>query len=126
MDATRTWTTDGGPPDLLGAPSEARSQVRAVCRHLDADLVADASLVASELVTNAVQHGVPPVELTVTWGVDDVHVAVRDHSLAEPWIRTRRPGQGGFGVQVVDALAATWGVMPERGGKLVWARLQGG
>ena len=124
MDSTRTWTSDdGGPADLLDAPAEARRQVQALCGHLDADLVADASLVVSELVTNAVQHGEPPVELIVTPGSDEVHLAVRDHSPAEPLPRVIRSSDGGFGVHVVDALAATWGVIPEPTGKLVWARL---
>jgi two-component sensor histidine kinase len=124
MDATRTWTSaDDGPADLLDAPSEARRQVQAVCRHLDADLVADAALVVSELVTNAVQHGRPPVELTVTPGPDDVHLAVRDRSPVEPRSSVIRAAEGGFGVRVVDTLATTWGVIPEPAGKLVWARL---
>jgi anti-sigma regulatory factor (Ser/Thr protein kinase) len=133
VDATRTWTcAAGGSAELLAAPSEARRDVQAVCGHLDADLVADASLVVSELVTNAVQHGEPPVELTVTSGPDDVHLAVRDHSPVEPRNAGARPADRGhdvpargFGVGLVDTLASTWGVVPEPSGKLVWARLHG-
>ncbi|MBT2674378.1 ATP-binding protein [Streptomyces sp. ISL-14] len=105
------------------------------CWSLD-ELAGDAELIVSELVTNAVRHARPPVpswdepgrcRLTLQQPEPDtVRVWVTD---ASPHRVVRRtPGdeaEDGRGLDVVDALAAAWDVLPVKGGgKAVWAELK--
>ncbi|MFC4329904.1 ATP-binding protein [Streptomyces andamanensis] len=109
------------------AAGEARVMVATVLAvwHLPR-LVADAELVASELVTNAVRHARgPDVGMTVTrTGHAKVCVAVADGSPLLP-----RPGSGdlmaetGRGLCLVDGLSRDWGVTPCGRGKSVWAEV---
>ena len=87
-------------------------------------------LVASELVSNAILHSgcrdddVVSVELRLTpesvrCSVSDPH---RTSDLAEPAPADRR--QGGFGLRVVEQVAARWGAERERDGRYrVWAEV---
>ncbi len=80
-------------------------------------------LLVSELVTNAVLHGAPPVSLRIEMLRDRVHVAVADTSPRRPLAGlSRTDGMTGRGLGIVEALAAGWGVdsQPD-GGKVVWA-----
>lgn len=90
----------------------------------------DVMLVASELVTNAVLHSgctredVVSVEFRLT--PDAVTCSVSDpgrtDTLAEPALEERL--HGGFGLRVVDQLAARWGTEHENGGRYrVWAEV---
>ncbi|HET9718914.1 MAG TPA: ATP-binding protein [Solirubrobacteraceae bacterium] len=89
----------------------------------------DAMLVASELVTNAVQHsGCNPqdqLEVLVAHRERQLIISVLDPGVSQG---TARPngsadeGFGGFGLMVIQQLASQWG--EERGeGYRVWARL---
>jgi anti-sigma regulatory factor (Ser/Thr protein kinase) len=85
----------------------------------------DAALVISELVTNALRHGVGDV---VTRGVltDDheLHIAVTDSGSELPDVLPVDPSRvGGVGLHIVDRLSSRWGVSPFPGGKTVWATL---
>ncbi|MEU7389393.1 ATP-binding protein [Streptomyces tanashiensis] len=88
-----------------------------------------ASLVLSELLTNAVRHGhVPGREIEtrfarVPGGV--LRIEVHDASERRPLMSLPDDGaDGGWGLPLVDTLAAKWGVGDRRGpGKLVWAEL---
>jgi anti-sigma regulatory factor (Ser/Thr protein kinase) len=75
----------------------------------------DLRLLVTELVTNGVRHGSKrgPVEVAV--GVDDhvVRVEVSDggRGFSPPEApMPRTDGSGGWGLQLVDRLAARWGV----------------
>jgi anti-anti-sigma regulatory factor len=125
-------TVGPGPPILIGelapepgAPRHARSLATEACTRWGlAELSGPASLVASELVTNAVEHAGTPMTLRLTRRERCVHVAVRDGSPAEP--RLRRPlvtEAGGRGLLLVSSVATHWGVLPCRDGKVVWATL---
>ena len=53
-----------------------------------------------------------------------IRISVRDASSVIPELRQVGPAEGhGMGLQVVDALAGTWGVEVTAGGKAVWAQL---
>jgi anti-sigma regulatory factor (Ser/Thr protein kinase) len=86
----------------------------------------DACLLVSELVSNSVRHaGQPPgAPLRISaFAVDRiVRVEVEDRGRGEVRRRAADPGQGGFGLQLVDLLAARWGVNNERGTR-VWFEL---
>ncbi len=93
----------------------------------DAELVEDAELVTSELVTNAVMHAGTPVHVAVV--VDDAGVTleVHDRNAAPPRLgAAASPGaRAGRGLGLVDALSSDWGFARGRGGKVVWARFVG-
>jgi PAS domain S-box-containing protein len=93
-------------------------------RDLPAGLVADAVLATSELVTNAVLYGQPPIDLRMRIEGADVVVEVRDQAAHQP--RKLRPDdddEHGRGLQIVAALSARWGTRPTEEGKAVWCML---
>ena len=106
------------------APRTARCHVR------DTDLVApdrlaDAELLVSELVTNAVKYGPADekIRLIVAADTDRTRFTVHDLGLGPlPEMRADNdPAPGGHGLRLVDALADRWGV--ERGSIRVWFEL---
>lgn len=89
-------------------------------------LVDDAQLCTSELVTNAVRHA--GTEVVVTVRLDTcVTVAVDDRNpdLSHPVIaRAAHPwASGGRGLAIVEAVSSQWGVAPAAAGKCVWFSL---
>lgn len=84
----------------------------------------DAQLVISELVTNALRHGLGEVVARVQLTATEVQLSVTDAGQTLPELRPQRPGRiGGMGLFIVARLAADWGVAPFPGGKTVWAVL---
>lgn len=91
-------------------------------------LSADAGLLVAELAANAVLHGRVPgrdfeLRLTLLEGVLRVEVsdARRDR---RPAVRPpAHQAESGYGLRIVDAVAADWGVMDRLIGKTVWAEL---
>ena len=84
--------------------------------------VLDFELVASELVTNAITHGLPPIELRLHRSSDEVVLEVSDGSPVRP--RRQRPRAdvaGGRGLAIVETLSRRWGVRTLPEGKSVWA-----
>jgi hypothetical protein len=54
-----------------------------------------------------------------------IRISVRDASSVITELRHVGPAEGhGLGLQMVDALASTWGVEVTAGGKAVWASLR--
>jgi len=83
-----------------------------------------ASLVLSELVSNAVAHTRTDVDLTVSGHGQAVRVAVRDRSLRFPLDRPAGSLAAGPGLPMVAQLASACGVLPcAEGGGVVWAVL---
>jgi anti-sigma regulatory factor (Ser/Thr protein kinase) len=94
-------------------------------------LAEDATVIVSELVTNAVRHGgrcavVPdPVELILWRQSGQVVCAVTDPGADPPVLTQPDPfAEAGRGLHVVEALSATWGWTRLSGRrKAVWAAL---
>ncbi|MFB7942064.1 SpoIIE family protein phosphatase [Streptomyces sp. NPDC056049] len=81
-------------------------------------------LIVSELVTNAVRHGAPPVALRLLRGDAVLTVEVRDGSATAPHLRHAKAGdEGGRGLDICSTLADAWGVRYEGEGKTVWAEI---
>ena len=113
--------------DRPGAVREGRRYVQREVLALGAEeLVDDAVLVAAELLTNALQHGLPPVELRVSGSPGRIRIDVTDANPRPP-VRpqTSTTNMTGRGLALVQALCGQWGVQPEPGaGKTVWAELR--
>ena len=110
-------------------PSEvgrARRLVAEQCRLWGCgDLAADAELVVSELVTNALLHGDGQCEFRVSLSDAALRIQVIDAGAGMPDPRTvGQRDEHGRGLLLVSALCAAWGVeaLPG-GGKMVWAEL---
>jgi anti-sigma regulatory factor (Ser/Thr protein kinase) len=92
------------------------------------DLVDDAVLLTSELVTNAVVHAGTPVQVTCRLAHGAVEVVVLDHHPVQlipdphgaPVAAERTSGRG---LMLPAELASSWGVTYARTAKAVWFRL---
>jgi anti-sigma regulatory factor (Ser/Thr protein kinase) len=86
----------------------------------------DVVLVVSELVTNAVRYGygVPVLRLSGTSA--HVRVEVTDDNPTLPKPGTPRPAGGGWGLNLIQTLAADWGAVRRNGGKVVWCEMTAG
>ncbi len=124
MDENDHWGYRAVWPARPKYVREARDFVSARLRrhHLD-DLVPDAQLVVSELVTNAVVHAGTPFSVSLELLDDCVELVIGDGSPGELVARLPEPlALGGRGLQVVDECSASWGVRrAPGGGKAVWA-----
>lgn len=129
--------TPGPPPaGAVTLPSSPRSvaAARRFARALLAewglhDLVADAVLLLSELVTNAVVHvpeGAGEVELVLRRTADQLVAQVSDAGGCLPACAEAGPdSEGGRGMWLVEQIAARWGHHATGGGtgKTVWFAL---
>lgn len=111
-----------------GAARRGRDLVTEAClRWATPQLIAPASIVTSELVTNAVRHAGTPFELSLAHTPRYLHVAVRDR---DPRPAIRQEGEvlatSGRGLQIVERTALCWGSTPAHYGKVVWATLPAG
>ena len=89
------------------------------------DLVEDAEMVVSELVTNAILHGAGRCQLSAGLSDAALRLQVLDPGAGMPDPQDARRGdETGRGLVIVSALCAAWGVeaLPG-GGKVVWAEI---
>ena len=88
------------------------------------DLEMDASLVASELATNAVLHASSPFRASIDRSVGVVCIAVQDVAIdAAARQESTSQDASGRGMMIVDALSRRWGCDALPTGKVVWAEL---
>ena len=79
-------------------------------------------LLVSELVTNAIRHAQPPIQLrmildtTLSCEVSDASITAPHHRRAD------RYDEGGRGLMLVARLAARWGTRYTPTGKTIWAQ----
>jgi anti-sigma regulatory factor (Ser/Thr protein kinase) len=112
------------------APALARSHVRRTLRRWALPGVVESlTLVVSELVSNAVRHGRPPVELLLRRVGHGVRVDVHDEGSVFGPVKTTSDSdsedpdaEGGRGLPLIDAVSVDHGVdhIPNDG-KRVWA-----
>jgi hypothetical protein len=135
LDAARDHLGNGGhglpsiTEDLLplsGAARHGRNVATDACLRWDLpDLVAPASLICSELISNAIDHAGTMMQLKLSLGATYLFIAVRDGSPAEPVATTPAPtARRGRGLRIIAATAHSWGSVPAVDGKVVWASLQ--
>ena len=105
------------------AVQRVRDQVRAVLRawSVEPSVRDDVVLLTSELTTNAIVYGSPPIELRLRDAADHFVLEVFDSAAYLP--RRLRPtpdDEHGRGLQLVAMLAEQWGTRPTARGKAVW------
>jgi anti-anti-sigma regulatory factor len=117
--------------DLLpvsGAARQARNVATDACLRWDLpELLPPACLLASELVSNVVDHAHTMMTLRLTLRPRYLQIAVRDGAAEEPVLRTPRGDaetSRGRGLLLVDATASSWGWLPTEDGKVVWTSLR--
>lgn len=83
----------------------------------------DATLVASELLANAWQHGEPPIVACISGDAHRIRLEISDHSPRSPVRPTQSmSNMTGRGLALVKGLSSRWGVERSAdGGKVVWA-----
>lgn len=110
-------------PPVPMAATLAREFVRRCSSGLQPpDVIESIVLCVSELVTNAIDHAVPPFQLTVMRAPQRVRIEVADASVRLPVLRTADAGsERGRGIFILERVATSWGVVPTRAGKTVWA-----
>lgn len=115
-------------PADAASPTSARRFVERFCRaaELDEGLCSSAALLTTELVANAVKHGRSAAVLEAHLPPGLLRVSVHDEDPALPAVGPFDPtSEGGRGMQLVDGIAAAWGVeRDEHGGKSVWFELR--
>jgi anti-sigma regulatory factor (Ser/Thr protein kinase) len=135
-----TFTIQPAATCALGPQPESvkagRDFTRVTLRRWDfGDLTDVAELVVSELVTNALRHGVPSarmpaaeqcVRLRLLAQAPFVMCMVTDPGQGIPVIRDSGPAaESGRGLTVVEACCERWGWhLLDEGGKVVWALLR--
>lgn len=105
---------------------QARGTVRDLLTHAGLEGLADeATLLVSEVVTNAVLHAATRIELVCKLETGRLCVEVRDRSPVLPGRRHYHDdAMTGRGLGLVEQLASAWGVEPDStGGKTVWFEL---
>lgn len=94
---------------------------------VDGTVWEDLRLLVTELVTNGVRHGSERGPVNVSVAVEDAKVRVEVSDSGRGFSPPEAPmphldGTGGWGLQLVDRLAARWGVNVETG-TCVWFEL---
>ncbi|MEU6304068.1 ATP-binding SpoIIE family protein phosphatase [Streptomyces chartreusis] len=119
-DRVATWELEADPAVVARARSD-------VSRKLTdwglEELAFVAELVVSELVTNAIRYGRPPIRLRLIHD-RSLLCEVSDAGSTTPHLRRARVfDEGGRGLLLVAQLAGQWGTRHARRGKTVWAEL---
>ena len=85
--------------------------------------LATAELVVSELVANALRHGAGTIEVALARTNHAIRVEVSDDA-PNRLPRLRSAGaDGGYGLHMIDAVAAQWGYDVDGEHKTVWAEI---
>ncbi|MDI3408131.1 SpoIIE family protein phosphatase [Streptomyces cavernicola] len=117
-DRIAEWEVPSDP----AAVSRVRSEVT---RRLGGWGLAEATftmeLVVSELVTNAIRYGIPPVRLRLLYDRNSLICEVSDGSSTSPHLRrANTTDEGGRGLFLVAQFSERWGTRYTARGKVIW------
>lgn len=116
---------DGGISAPAAAREKSMQQVRRASPALAEAVERDLRLLVSELVANAVLHGGAqdgePVRLEVQVDGKCVRVAVTDPG--RTFLARGESGYGGWGLELVERVACSWGIERRDGMTTVWFEL---
>ncbi|MEU8703771.1 SpoIIE family protein phosphatase [Streptomyces sp. NPDC048565] len=105
------------------APSTARRLTSSTLAgwHVAGETGDATELIVSELVTNAVRYGSPPVELRLILD-RGLTCEIRDGSTTAPYMKyAGAVDEGGRGLFIISQLASVWGTRYAPDGKTVWS-----
>lgn len=107
------------------SPARARAFVRSTCREWECESVTDtASLVVSELVTNALLHAGTGSELRLTRVGGSLLIGVIDAGGGSPDVfDAQTEDEHGRGLVLISALSTAWGVDGDDERKTIWAQV---
>jgi PAS domain S-box-containing protein len=118
-DRIATWDLPAEPAVVAGARARAAGQLAAWGLE---QLTFTTELIVSELLTNAIRHAQPPIQVRMILD-DALSCEVSDGSSTAPHLRRAgRYDEGGRGLLLVASLAERWGSRPTRTGKTIWAQ----
>jgi serine phosphatase RsbU (regulator of sigma subunit) len=118
-DRAISWDLPAEPAAVAGARARAARQL--ADWGLD-ELTFPTEVLVSELVTNAIQHAQPPLQLRMILDTA-LSCEVADASSTAPHPRRAdRYDEDGRGLMLVAQIAARWGTRYTRSGKTVWAQ----
>lgn len=90
-----------------------------------------AALVVGELVTNAILHGLGPIDVALRLEAGPptarLSIEVHDRQPRLPVPTARSPDAAlafGRGLHLVEAISVAWGARPTTDGKVVWATVE--
>jgi PAS domain S-box-containing protein len=116
-----TWELPSDPVSVAGARAQVLERLAAWRLQ---DVAFTTELVVSELVTNAIRYGRPPVRLRLIRGATLI-CEVSDGSSTAPHLRRARTfDEGGRGLLLVAQLARRWGTRHHTDGKTIWAEVE--
>lgn len=111
------------PPRATSPGVARRHIVEFLVEHHHGDMAPVASLLVSELITNAVRHAGGPIELRAMLGDGTLRIEVDDASQEMPM--PRPPDVTGRGLHIVAATADDFGTIARDGrGKTIWTELR--
>jgi GAF domain-containing protein/anti-sigma regulatory factor (Ser/Thr protein kinase) len=118
-DQVAAWHLDPHPKAVATARTHTQHQLT----HwgVDEETAYTTEMIVSELVTNAIRYGTPPVQLRL---IKDrtLTCEVHDSNAVAPRLRHAKTiDEGGRGLFIIAQLAQNWGVRYSLDGKTVWA-----
>ncbi|MFI1226332.1 MULTISPECIES: SpoIIE family protein phosphatase [unclassified Streptomyces] len=121
MDPTQTayWDVTDDPAAVSGIRGEvSRRLAEWGVEHLSYA----SELIVSELVTNAIRYGIPPIGLRLVHHDSRVICEVSDGSSTSPHLRQAADtDEGGRGLFLIARFAQRWGTRYRARGKVIWA-----
>lgn len=112
---------------IKGSARHARDLVTEACLRWGLPhLIGPAGLIATELVSNVIDHAHTMMTLRLSLRPQYLQIAVRDGSPEQVGPPVGPPPETGRGrgLLLVEATAHSWGCMPSADGKVVWASLR--
>ncbi|MET9878715.1 SpoIIE family protein phosphatase [Actinacidiphila glaucinigra] len=117
-DHIATWQLPNDPATVAHARHHATTQLTAWGLE---ETLFTTELLVSELVTNAIRYGKPPIQLRLIHNTTALITEVTDTSNTTPHLRRARTyDEGGRGLLLVAQLAQQWGTRHHPRGKTIW------
>ncbi|MGK5632938.1 ATP-binding protein, partial [Streptomyces sp. URMC 123] len=118
-DNIATWDVPSDPAAVAPVRADARRHL--IRWHLD-DVTYAVELILSELITNAIRYGTPPVHARL---INDraLTCEVSDSSSTSPHLRyAADDDEGGRGLYLIAHLSDHWGTRYSPRGKTIWTQ----